>query len=74
VDKEARESLLRLATYLLADIERFVLPQALKAGNPIDASRWFSAAELQLKSAEEQLTRAQDMVSKYGPSLRVIGG
>jgi len=74
VDEEARESLLRLATYLLADVERFVLPQALKAGNPIDASRWSNAAELQLKSAQEQLTRAQDMVSKYGPNLRVIGG
>lgn len=73
-DKEAKEFLLRPALNSLTDVETFLLPQALKAATPAFASLWFDGAELNLRLAEQQLKRAQDLLAKYGANLRVIGG
>jgi hypothetical protein len=72
--KEVKDYLLRPASNSLSDVETLLLPHGLKAPNPGHASMWFEMAEFQLGQAEKQLKHAQDMVTRYGPNLKVIGG
>ena len=73
LDKDAKDFLLRPATSSLHDVECYLLPQALNAKTPEYGDSWFRAVEFQLQSAENQLQHVQEMVSKYGANLRVVG-
>ena len=73
VDEELKVTLLRPIAKLLLAVESFLLPQGLKAAMEVDAAVWFEAAEHQVQSADQQLKRVQELVSKYGPSLHVFG-
>ena len=54
-------------------METHLLPQGLKAKTADDASVWFKAAEIQLQWAEKELKQAKDIVTRYGPTVPVIG-
>jgi hypothetical protein len=72
VDMETSDYLLGSARNSLSDVEGFLLPNGLEAENQLDADLWFRTAEFQLQSAERDLGYAQDVLSKYGPQLRVV--
>jgi hypothetical protein len=71
VHTDTKEFLLHGATKSLGDVENFLLPQGLNA-TPASAAMWFDAAEFQLCSVNETLIHTHDLVSKYGPNLRVV--
>lgn len=73
LDREARAFLLRPPTNSLRDVERHLLPKGAKAETAANAVLWLDAAEFQLQSAGAQLNHVQDLISKYGPNLRVVG-
>ena len=72
VDEGLRVTLLRPIAKLLLDVESVLLSQGLKAPTEVDAAAWFGAAEHQMQSADQQLKRVQELVSKYGPNLHII--
>jgi hypothetical protein len=71
VHADTKDFLLHSATKSLHDVENFLLPQGLKALSA-SAAMWFDAAEFQLCSVNETLIHTQDLIAKYGPSLRVV--
>ena len=73
LNEEAREFLLRPTLDCLAEVKSVVLRNAVNATTPGDANRWYDMAELQLGAARKQLTRAKEMVEKYGSNIQWIG-
>lgn len=73
-DKQVSDYLLRLPLNFLGDVERFLVPNGQKADIPANADLWFSAAEMQLRNAEEQIRRVNDLVQKYGRNIQIVGG
>jgi len=71
VDDDTKEFLLHSTRKSLHDVEFFLLPQALRASLP-SAAMWFDAAEFQLCSVNETLIHVQDLISRYGPNLRIV--
>lgn len=74
IDPDAKEFLLQSAERSLHDVETFLLPQGLKAAISAHAAMWFDAADFQLRSANQTVIHAQDLVAKHGPNLRIAGG
>ena len=58
VDKDAKDYLLRLPRNWLDDIEREVAPGIESVILPL---------------IDQQLRNAEDLVTKYGPNIRVVG-
>jgi len=73
VDPEASELLLQAPLDRLADVKTILLPNALKASSPAEAAKWFDVAEFELGVARKQLLRAQELLTKYGPNLQLLG-
>jgi hypothetical protein len=72
IEPRTKEYLLRPALNALRDVETFLLPNALKAGNGSRAAMWFTMVDFQLAQAERQIGLAKDLVSNYGTSLQLI--
>jgi hypothetical protein len=65
IDRDAKDYLLGLTKNWLGDVERFLK----------EKKQWqIEAAGFMLTLTERQLVKAQQLVSKYGANLRVIGG
>ena len=73
VDKDTKEFLLRTPKNSIDDVERYLLPQGIRARAARNADMWLRAVDLQLQWAERNLKHAQDAVAKYGATLRVTG-
>ena len=73
LDPKTKEYFLRPAWNALGDVERFLLPHAMKIPNTSHADMWLSMADFQLTQAERQLLKAKEMVANYGTSLQLIG-
>jgi hypothetical protein len=65
VDKDAKEFLLHTGKNSLGVVERYLLPNGLKATND-NAEMWFRLVEFQLEVAEGELMYAEGVVAKYG--------
>ncbi len=74
VDKKTADHLLQLAVYHLGDVERYLVPNALKAETTCNAELWYQLAEMVLHRSEEQIRLVKDLVSKYGRDIRIVGG
>lgn len=73
LDKDAKEFLLHTAKNSLGEVETYLLPQGLRARAAHNARMWFRAVEYQLRWTERDLKHAENVVAKYGPTVRVIG-
>lgn len=73
VDKDAKDFLLHSAKSSLSDVETYLLPQGLRARAAHNAGLWFRIVEFQLRWAERDLKHAENVVARYGPTVRVIG-
>jgi hypothetical protein len=73
IDSKTKEYLLRPALNAISDVEIFLLPKALAAGNGSHADMWFKMIDFQLGQAERQIQLTKEMVANYGTSLQLIG-
>jgi hypothetical protein len=70
---DTKDFLLYSAQTSLHDVEHFLLPQGLKAASP-NAAMWLDVADFQLRFVYKTLLHTQDLITKYGPNLRVTNG
>jgi hypothetical protein len=58
----------------LSSVETELLPWALKASTPANASMFLDMAEFELGQAEARVNYVQEMVTTYGAGIQAIGG
>ena len=71
VDAKTKEYFIHPVNDALEDVDNFLLPNARKSTT--HSRIWMDAAEFRLEQAEASLKFAQEMISKYGTSLQLVG-
>jgi hypothetical protein len=73
VNPQSRTWALQQVSNHLSEVERTVLPFALKASSAFWAWRWLDIADFQLQLAALRLKEIQGAVEKYGCTFELVG-
>jgi hypothetical protein len=72
--QKTKNYFLRPVRNKLSSVETELVPWALKASTPANASIFLNMAEFELGDVERRLNHVQEMVTAYGAGIQVIGG
>jgi hypothetical protein len=71
-DTKTKDYFMRPVWNALGDVERFLLPNALKAANASGTRMWAEVAEFELDRAAARIEKTIELIGNYGTAIQII--